>query len=186
MDDTLKLALRLMIFTLIAGLALALTNEVTKGPIRSQAEAKAILARKEVLPAADAFEAYEGWDIEKYPDIDEVYIAKSGGETVGYTFLLSPRGYKADITMTLGISSDGSINALYINSQSETAGLGNLVAKAPFLSQFSGIAADPDTIDGDIDAISGATVSSKAVIRSVSTASAFVCEVFGGEGGSGT
>lgn len=173
MRDTIKLAVRLMIFTLISGLALAGVNALTEGPIREQAIAKSNVAREAVLAAADAFEPYAPIDSKTYPDVDEVFAGLADGEIVGYTYLVSPYGYKGDIVMTLGVNLDGSINALAVNSQSETAGLGSLVAGDAFLSQFPGLAANPETIAGDIDAISGATISSKAVMEGVRQATLF-------------
>lgn len=171
-----------MIFTLASGLLLALTNMVTKGPIEAQQQAKADEARKKVLPLADTFEAYETDAMANYSDLDSVYVAKSGGETVGYALKMSPFGYKADIVMTLGVNADGSVNALSINSQSETAGLGTRVAEEPFLSQFPGIAADPDAVTGEVDTITGATVSSKAVRGAIVQATTFLRDELGIKG----
>lgn len=170
MQSTLKLALRLMLFALISGLALALTNALTKEPIRQQEELIANEARAAVFPDADEFVKLEAEIPETYADVDEVYIAMREGETVGYAISLSPYGYKGDIVMTLGVRADGTISELYVNSQSETAGLGSRVAGEPFLSQFEGISASPDAVSSGVDAITGATVSSKAVVSAVQRA----------------
>lgn len=182
MRDTLKLALRLMLFTLLSGLMLAVVNELTKGPIAAQNEDKANTALNEVFSAANQFEAYAGADLAAYPDLDAVYLAKADDQLLGYAFQMSPTGYASDIVFTLGIHIDGSISAMYVNSQQETAGLGSRVADEAFLSQFPGVAADPDAIDGRVDAITGATISSKAVLGAIKTATTFSRDVLQIEG----
>lgn len=182
MAETLKMGLRLLIFTLMAGLLLGLTNEVTKGPIAEQAAATANAARQQVISQADEFVQMQMVPGENWPDLEAVYAARKGGETVGYTFLVAPHGYKADIEMTLGVTAGGAVTELTINSLSETAGLGSKVADAPFLSQFEGIAADSSTVTADVDTITGATVSSKAVLSGVTQAFCYLKEQLGIEG----
>lgn len=179
MGDTIKLALRLMLFALISGLALAGVNALTEGPIRDQEIQKTNVTREAVLPQADEFEPVESIDKEEYPDVDEVFTGKTGDSLVGYTVLVSPYGYKGDIVMTLGVNADGSVNALSVVSQGETAGLGSRVAEEPFLSQFPGIAADPQTVSDDVDTITGATVSSKAVLNGVGQALTYLRDELG-------
>jgi electron transport complex protein RnfG len=162
-----------MVFALISALALALTNALTKEPIARQERLIADGARAQLFPEADAFEKLEAEIPAEYADLDEVHAAKQDGAILGYTFLLSPYGYKGDIIMTLGIDASGAIGALYINSLAETAGLGSRVADEAFLSQFRGVAANADAIQGGVDAITGATVSSKAVITAVQTAARY-------------
>ncbi len=170
MGDTLKLSLRLLTFALVAAVLLAATNEITKGPIREQAARQANLSRALALPGADEFEPMEMENADQYPALEAVHRVKKGGQEVGYTFLCDVQGYKGPIVLTLAVNASGSINALTINSQSETAGLGNKVADEPFLGQFPGLAADPDVVADRVDAISGATVSSKAVLSGVEQA----------------
>lgn len=170
MAETAKLALRLFLFSVIAAVALAVTNEITKGPIKEQAAAKANAAREMVFETADSFEQLSEGGIEGYSEIDAVYSALEQGEMIGYVFELSPRGYKGDIEMTLGISVDGQVTRLTVMSQSETAGLGSKVAEEPFLSQFPGIEAQADALNASVDTITGATVSSRAVLTGVSQA----------------
>lgn len=179
MRETLKLALRLLIFTVAAGLLLAVTNHVTKGPIADQADSASSISRMAVLPSARSFEKQEILNAESYPDIDGVYIGKDGDEVVGYAFSLSPMGYKDEIVMTLGITSGGAISGLTVESQSETAGLGTRVAEQPYLSQYLGLAASEQAISSGVDAISGATVSSRAVAGAVSQAVKYAGEVLG-------
>ncbi len=170
MKETLQLSLRLFLFSLIAALALAATNEITKGPIAQQAIDKANVARVQVLPGGDAYEPQTIANADKYPLISEVCRVIKGGETIGYTYQLTVTGYKGPIALALAVNQSGSVNSLKVNSQSETAGLGSKIADLPFLNQFPGKAASADSIGADVDAITGATVSSKAVISGVTEA----------------
>lgn len=179
MRDIAKLSLRLMIFAAVAGLALALTNALTEGPIKQRQADAVAAAQKVVLPAASAFEPVALTDAGAYPAIREIYRGGDGEETVGYAFVLAPQGYKGPIELMLGINQAGAVTKLVVNSQSETAGLGTRVAEPPFLSQFPGLAADPEEILGNVDTITGATVSSSAVCEGVMQALSYSKEVLG-------
>ena len=167
MGDTIKLGLRLFLFALAAAVALAATNEITKGPIAEQANAQANAARDLVLPGIEEFKDMGMIDAVQYPAIQSVHEAYSDGQLEGYAFLIKTSGYKGPIAMTLAVNAGGSINSLVINSQSETAGLGNKITEPSFLNQFMGLAADEQSFDADIDAVSGATISTNAVLSGV-------------------
>lgn len=179
MRETISLALRLFLFALIAAVALAATNEITKGPIAQQALAKANAAREQVLPGADEYDELPIERAEDYPGIEALHRAVKDGETVGYTFLVRATGYKGAIMLTVAVNQSGSINSVVVNSQSETAGLGSKVANPDFLDQFQGKAADPGKISGEVDAITGATVSSKATISGVEQTLRYARDVLG-------
>lgn len=171
MRETIGLGIRLFLITLIAALCLAATNSITEGPIR-QAELDMINAsRKQVMEQADAFEAVD-WQARagasEAADLQEVYLAAQNGERIGYTFALSPNGYKAAIPVTLGILLDGTITRIAIGDITETAGLGTKIKEAPFLDQFTLLPAGQ--LDSRADTISGATISSSAVVRAVEQA----------------
>ena len=168
MRDIVRLALRLFIFAFVAAALLGITNEVTKGPI----EAQAIAAKQEALSAVFPGCEYEPTDFGDYDtsdsDLDELFVAKdAAGETVGYALTASPQGYGGEIPITLGVSVDGYVTYIYIGALQETAGLGTRVAEPDFMNQFVGIAADPNTLDSDVSTISGATISSSAVVGAV-------------------
>lgn len=179
MGDTIKVALRLFLFALIAGVLLAATNEITRGPIAEQAVAQANEAREVVLPGAEQFEPVDVDELADYPAIQAVHRAMEGERLVGYAFLIQVQGYKGPIVMTLAVNQSGSINALVINSQTETAGLGNKIGGAPFLSQFPGLAANAERVSSEVDAISGATVSSRAVMSGIEQALQYAERVLG-------
>ena len=168
MGDIVKLALRLFVFSLVAAVALALTNEVTKGPIEAQKLAAKMDALNTVLPGCEYTQIeYEG--LAEGSVLDEIFEGKdASGATVGYALTAAPQGYGGPIPITVGISTEGYITQTYVGALQETAGLGSRVGEDEFKSQFIAIAADPDTLRDDVDTIGGATVSSGAFVNAVS------------------
>ena len=168
MRDIMKLALRLFLFALVASVALALTNEVTKGPIAEQKIAAQREALNKVLPGYEyaEIEAIEG--LAEGSLVDQLFTATdASGNVAGYAMVTNPQGYGGPIPVTVGISTEGYVTQTYVGALSETAGLGTKVAEAPFMEQFIGIPADPDTLSDNVDTIGGATVSSSAFISGV-------------------
>ena len=169
MGDIMKLAIRLFIFSLVAAVGLAVTNEVTKGPIAEQKIAAQKEALNKVLPGCNYEEILEIEGLAEGSLIDQMFVGKSEetGEIAGYAFVANPQGYGGPIPITLGVSAEGHVTQTYVGALQETAGLGSRVGEAEFQDQFIAIAADPDTLSDDVDTISGATVSSSAFIGAV-------------------
>ncbi len=106
---------------------------------------------------------------------------------IGYVIsVTSSNGYGGDITLAVGILRDGTISGISVISQGETAGLGAVCAEDKFTSQFAGIKGfveyvkNGKTEPNQIDALSGATVTTKAVTEAVNAAVAYVNELTGG------
>lgn len=155
----------LTIISLVAGLALAATNMVTAGPIEEQ-RVKAILeARAAVFPEASEFTDLA---INESTGLDSVVEAKSATETLGYVLQITVSGYGGPIVIIMGVDANGVITGLSVGGSkfSETAGLGTQVKLPAFTSQFVGLEEMP-VMNGNVDTISGATVSSSAVINGV-------------------
>ena len=167
MGDIIKLAIRLFIFALVASVALAVTNEVTKGPIEAQKLASKMEALNTVLPGCD-YEQIEYEGISEDSVLDELFVGKIDGEIQGYALTAAPQGYGGEIPITLGVSAEGYVTQVYVGALQETAGLGSRVGESEFKDQFIAIAADPDTLRDDVDTLSGATVSSTAFVNAVS------------------
>ena len=169
MGDIIKLAVRLFIFSLVAAVGLAVTNEVTKGPIAEQKIAAQKEALNKVLPGCNYEEIVEIEGLAEGSLIDQMFIGKSEetGEIAGYAFVANPQGYGGPIPITLGVSTEGHVTQTYVGALQETAGLGSRVGEAEFQDQFIAIAADPDTLENDVDTIGGATISSSAFIGAV-------------------
>ena len=170
--------------TLIAGLLLGIVYQVTKEPIAVQ-EAKAKQeACQEVFADASSLDALEvaaveesAWSSAGYGQetIDEVMMAKdSAGETLGYVVTVTTKeGYGGDIRFTLGVRMDGTVNGISILSISETAGLG-MRAEEVLKPQFADKNVEKfeytksgATSESQVDAISGATITTNAVTNGV-------------------
>jgi electron transport complex protein RnfG len=181
-NDILRLGVILMAFTAIAALLLAGTNLVTAPKIAAQRAAADIAAQQEVLPAAanftdltDQLAAVQA----DYPDMLGVFAGTDAdGNPVGMVFKVAPKGYGGPITMMVGIGQDGRVSGMKILSLSETPGLGANADKPAFTGQFLGKSASqpltvvktPVSADDQIQALTAATISSRAVTKGVNEA----------------
>lgn len=174
----------LLVITLVAGLLLGLVYQITKDPIAEQ-EAKAKQeACKEVFADAASFENVEladidmaSWNGQGYAKetVDEVMSAQdASGNLLGYVVTVTTKeGYGGDIQFTLGIRLDGTVNGISLLSISETAGLG-MRAEEVLKPQFADknvekfeYTKNKATSENQIDAISGATITTNAVTNGV-------------------
>lgn len=171
--------------TLIAGLVLGGVYQLTKEPIAEQERIKKEKACQEVYAEAASFVEMEDFDAEaaaavlaaEYPsqEIDEVMgAADASGNIVGYVLTVtSHEGYGGDIQFTMGVTNEGLLNGISILSISETAGLG-MRAEEVLKPQFAGKSAEKyeytktgAITENQIDAISGATITTNAVVNGV-------------------
>ena len=184
--ESLKNALILIAITVIAGLILGAVYETTKDTIAAREEADKKNAYYEVFPDATDFVPVDGFmtDVKREElnnlgfeavTIDELIQAKaSDGSVAGYVFTVTTsEGYGGDITLTAGIRNDGTLNGISILSINETAGLG-MNAEKVLKPQFAGKKAQTltytktgATSDDQIDAISGATITTNAFVHAV-------------------
>ena len=102
-------------------------------------------------------------------DAEPVYEVLEGENVVGYCVELASPGFGGDISMTVGFEADGKILGVSIVSLSETPGLGSRVQEAAYLDQYKGQSGTL-ALGEDVDAIAGATVSSRAVLIGVNRA----------------
>ncbi|MEG0307118.1 MAG: RnfABCDGE type electron transport complex subunit G [Clostridium sp.] len=168
MIENLKLGATLLVITAIAGLILAFAYDITRAPIEAKAKENQAIALKVVL-AADEFEELKADNAE---NIKAIFEAKNSGQTTGHVFnVIAKGGYGGDIELMVGIKNDGSISGIKILKQSETPGLGSKAAEPGFTDQFKSIKAEKElAVGSDIQSITGATISSKAVTSGVNTA----------------
>jgi len=155
------------IITIVAGLSLAVTNEVTKAPIEKQALLSEEKAITQVFPSAERFEEIT---------LDEgliLFAAKAGDKTIGYVGKAVRKGYGGMVEVIAGVGSDGTITGISVGGSgfSETPGLGAKARDASFTNQFSGkktpIKIGSAEGENTIDAITAATITSSAVIAGV-------------------
>ena len=189
MNKIVKNTLILTLITVIAGFLLGAVYEITKDPIAKQeAQAKAE-AYEQVFTDAAAFEEVkmddtliqtirDQLDQEGYKaqSIEEVMRAEDqSGETLGYAFtVVTSEGYGGDIQFSMGVQNDGTLNGISILSIGETAGLGMNADTPAFKDQFVGKQVEKlqytkngATQDDEINAISGATVTTNAMTNGV-------------------
>ncbi|MGE4276875.1 MAG: RnfABCDGE type electron transport complex subunit G [Lawsonibacter sp.] len=144
--------------------ALAVTNNATAPIIAEATRVAQEQARKELLPDADNFTKVEGIEAE---NVSDIYVADNG---VGTVITCTAKGYGGTITVMVAFSPDDTVSRIKITEQSETAGLGAKISTdKEFQNSFSGLPAEDFTVT-DINAISGATISSKAVTAAVNAA----------------
>ncbi|SET10352.1 RnfABCDGE type electron transport complex subunit G [[Clostridium] polysaccharolyticum] len=192
----LKDAIILFIITLIAGCALGFGQEITKEPIAKAEKEEKQVAYQKVFKNADKFE--EDSAIKEKVDksetflkendlsgakIEEVTVAQdASGQPVGYVIsFLATEGYGGDISLVMGMTNEGEITGFEVLKASETPGLGMRCEEPEFKNQFAGKKADSlvytkdgAKADNEIDALSGATITTKAVTKGVNTAIAFL------------
>lgn len=183
-----KDAVMLFIITIIAGALLGFFNQLTKEPIAAANKKAKDEAYQLVMEQAESFEEDSALT-EKMkaatPEgtvFSEVMVAEDGSKTpVGYVMsVIAKEGYGGDISLTLGVDMSGTITAIEVISQSETAGLGANCTKDDFKSRFAGVKSDETlkvTKDGGtIDAMSGATITSRAVTKAVDAGYRFIVD----------
>ena len=199
MKGMIKDALILFAITLIAGLMLGVVNDITKEPIAQQEQKAKNEACQNVFAEADSFEAQELADSAQIEqaltdagisgaDIDELMEAKdASGALLGYVITVTDHeGYGGDIQFSMGITNEGTLNGISLLSISETAGLG-MRAGEVLVPQF----ADKNvskftytktgaTADSEIDAISGATITTNAVVNGVNAGLAYFDKILKG------
>lgn len=188
-NKIIKDAMALTLITLVAGAALGAVHGITKEPIARQEALTKAEAYKGVFEEANDYSTVEmtdelagqlrdSLDSEGYQaqSIDEIVEAVDGsGASLGYIItVISSEGYGGDIKFTMGVQSDGTMNGISILSISETAGLGMRANTDEFKSQFVGKNTDKlvytkngASADNEIDALSGATVTTNAMTNGV-------------------
>lgn len=175
----------LVLFTicLVASAAVAFVNKVTTAPIEAAKQQKVVAALKAVLPEFDNTPA--AVQVEE----NFVYEAKLGEQTVGYAIeSVSPNGFNGNVKLMVGFAADGTIVNIEVLEQAETPGLGTnmTVVDNPLLLSFKGKkAADVNMTvkkdGGDVDALTAATISSRAYADAVARAYAAFQTVTTGE-----
>ncbi len=176
MKDIFKLGSILMLITTIAATALAAVYSVTKPRIELKKQEALNAAKSIALPGADLKAIYE---VKKNNNklYYTGYTDTSKSNLVGYAFLTSGKGYSSDIESIVGVDSAGNIIGIQVLSQTETPGLGTRIEEIKYgdsltwvQKQFidkstKNLAVDKD--GGEIQSVTGATISSRAVTKSI-------------------
>ena len=167
MNKLVKFGLILGAICLAATLVLAVTYEITKPKIEEQLKMEEQSALRSIMPGADSFN-------EEAKDGIEYFEALKGKTVVGYCVRVTGSGYNGYIRMIAGVDPNGTIEGVAVLEHSETPGLGAKIneirpgeSEPWFLKQFKGKNAGTIAIKKNIDAITGATISSKAVTDAI-------------------
>ena len=146
--------------------ALAATNEVTDPIIDAATIAAENAARSEVLPEADSFSPVEGITVD---GVSAVYTADNGA---GVVITSTAKGYGGTMTVMTAFTPDGTIRQLKVTDNQETKGIGSNVASSPsYWEKYAGLSAEKALVlNTDVDAYSGATISSRALNNAVNAA----------------
>lgn len=167
MREIIKLGLILLVITSVAGLILGGVNSMTADIIEERAIEESMEAIEAFFPGLEEAGIIEDGDILAYDLVEEVYEVSEGGNVIGYTIKTVPNGYDGPIEVLTGINMDGEITGIEIISQTETPGLGDRITEEDFKDQFEGQSSDSEV---EVDVLSGATVSSDAVVNGVNAA----------------
>ncbi len=169
-----KMIITLVVVCAVAGFGLAFTYAATKDQIARQKKIDEAKAYTAVLPSVRSANDFRPMSSvlrdarRKYPEVLNVVRAAPAGKLAGYVIVAAPRGYSGPVQLAVGLSPEGKITDLepLAGGNNETPGLGSQALADSYFRQFVGkTAQDPIEIGKDVDAISGATRSSVAVVN---------------------
>lgn len=187
-DEFVQLGGILCAITLVVALALGAVNAVTAGPIAEQNAQKIKDSLENVMPGAESeqIDVPEGTTVTTETKnatsvtILSAYKMTKDGADAGYCVEVGPTGFGGAVDTMVGIDSDGKVTGIsVISASSETPGLGARSTEPEFQAQFAGqvgteVAVAKD--GGSIDALTGATITSRAVSEGVVAAAQFAAE----------
>jgi electron transport complex protein RnfG len=163
----------LAVTTLVAGLLLGGTDALTRDRIAAQVKAERDRASRDALglEAAGTLKEQPFKDTQGQVDVVEGY---EGETLVGYVYTTEGRGYGGEMQVLLAVDPEGKVIKVTVLTQNETPGLGTKATQPAFLDQLKGRVLDPTLelkkLGGEIDAVTGATISSRAVLAAARSA----------------
>ena len=189
-----KAAVVLTAVTLLSGIALGGVNYLTRDTIEAQKLAANAQAYQAVLSSAESFSVSDaaedfvkeyGSEVYGNGKYGKVYIREgvegldASGNVIGYAVSVTTGdGFDGNITLTVGLSADGTVNGISFTELNETAGMGMRVDEDEWKAQFAGVKVDSFTLnkaggstaENEIDSVSGASTTSGAVVNAVNAA----------------
>ena len=177
-DTFINMVVSLFAITIIAGFSLGFVNELTVGPIEKGKIERKVNALKQVLPEFDnnPVEEIQLLKSEFAKDSVEVYPAFKNNEFVGAAVIGSTeKGFSGLIKIMVGFTPDGKIKNIEVLEQKETPGLGTKMKDEKYLAQYreknpSGFNLKVSKDGGEVDALTGATITSRAFGEAVQMA----------------
>ncbi|MDI6601124.1 MAG: RnfABCDGE type electron transport complex subunit G [Thermoanaerobacteraceae bacterium] len=182
--DIIVTGLILLLIAGVAGVALGYVNAITKGPIAEQNKIAEDQAKMAAFPEAKEFAPMDASEWEPLLEGEEkeivktVDMAKDNGNVLGFVIKVAPQGYGGPVETIVGITKDGKLTGINIVNHSETPGLGAKAQDPEWQGQFKGKTADmelklvkrPVSSPEEVEALTGATITSTAVTNGVQTA----------------
>ena len=182
MKKNFKLGGILLIITMISGLLLGFANELTKDAIIENSKiSKDDLSY--IMPEAEKIQDTT-IELDDESSIKEVYEAVNGNDVIGYVMKVNTKGFHGAIDFVIAISNEDKITGIKVLSHNETPGLGAKITEDKFAQRFKDKSATDylevvkvtPNKDTEVEAISGATTSSRASVNAVNEAITFYLE----------
>lgn len=161
-----RIAGTLLVITACIALILGVVNYATVNKIEENRLAEFMEAVDAIFPA---FDNINQLNIVVESPVDTVYEVTNSTEHLGYCIKVLPKGFDGKIELIVGVDMTGTVLGVQIVSHSETPGLGSRVADEEYLEGYTGLQGNI-RLNYDIDAVAGATVTSKAVLTGVNAA----------------
>jgi len=156
----------LALVVLIAGTLLSFTNSITSPIVEKR------LQQQVIDQMVDIFSNIADFDYDEDIDIYTLFADEARTEKIGYAFLATGTGYGGDISILVGLEDAQTVKGVIVLSHAETPGVGSRATEPAFLGQFTGIAIGDIAFEKDgglinSDSVTGATISSSAIINAV-------------------
>ncbi|MEE1054130.1 MAG: FMN-binding protein [Acutalibacteraceae bacterium] len=178
----------LALICIVVTLALSSANLLTENKIKALAQENQNKAMSKLIKADSYNEQTDEIDGEEIT----YTTAENSDGIIGYIFTVDVNGYGGALSVMTAINTDGTVAAIEIlDASNETPGLGQNVTKQDFYTQYSGVKSGVEVVkDGTgsadnntVNAVTGATISSKAVTKSVNTALDYAEKIMSNKGG---
>jgi len=156
MNENKKYILVLFLICFLAGVMLSFVYNLTQARIEERKKEAFDTAIHEFFPQAKKIKELKKEDFNYYQANDEE------GSILGYIFICEAKGYSSTIKAIVATEPDGKIKEIKILEQNETPGIGTRITEDEFLNRFKG-----KKKEDSIDTISGATVSSRSLIKAI-------------------
>ena len=168
--NMIKPAIVLVVITIITAAVLSALNLVTKSEIERQLLEEKMVVIREIF--GDGIDAPSELDYAISEPVNEIMLVTRGGVAEGFCVDVTSTGFGGEMRILVGVNIDNTVRGVRVYSASETAGIGTKVQGEDFLSRFDGLVEGISAGGGEngVDTISGATISSKAVIKGVNEA----------------
>lgn len=176
MRDIVRYGIILTLICAVSGASLALVYSKTSVIIEARKQEASMKAMAIVLPEATDFVKVEDAELAAVSSgktgVLEAYLGSSADGPEGVIVKVESNGYGGAIIMLVGVDNDGVCNGLQVISQTETAGLGSKITDAAFTGQFAGMSGylEIRKMGGQVDQVSGATISSRGAVAGVNKA----------------